>query len=163
MSPTDAAIRWPAEFDPARAPIHVRNERVMTRGAPAVWAWLVRATAWPTYYANSSNVRLEGGGDELSAGQVFRWKTFGVRLRSVVEECVPTERLAWNARGLGVWAYHAWLLLPHGDGCRVITEETQFGLLSRLGSALMPERMHRQHQAWLDALEEKSRSGAPGP
>jgi len=157
-----AGIRWPHQFEPARSPIFVRNELNIAAPPEAVWAWLVRATAWPSYYANSANVKLAGGGEELTLQQQFTWRTFGINLRSVVEELVPGERLAWTARGLGVWAYHAWLLEPTPGGCKVITEETQHGLLARLGSLVLPGRMHRGHQAWLVALAGKAESGPPG-
>jgi len=40
-------IRWPEEFRPDRAPIHVVNERESTASPSAVWAALVRAAKWP--------------------------------------------------------------------------------------------------------------------
>ena len=66
---------------------------------------------------------------ELRLGTMFTWRTFGVKLKSTVQEFVPNERLAWSARGLGVDAYHAWLLVPLLSGTHVITEETQYGTL----------------------------------
>ena len=158
--PSDA-IRWPAEFAPTRAPIHVRNQLAMSVPTSAVWAWLVRARDWPSWYSNSHDVSIEGGGLELTAGVTFRWRTFGVNLASRVEEFFPAERLAWNARGLGVWAYHAWLLRPTERGCTVITEETQYGFLARMGDLVLPSRMHGLHQVWLESLEKKAQHGTP--
>jgi hypothetical protein len=126
-----------------------------------VWSWLIRARAWPSWYSNSQAVRIESNADTLSLGATFRWRTFGVRLVSQVVEFVPAERIAWNARGLGVWAYHAWLILPEGAGCRVVTEETQYGLLARMSNLLMPTRMHRMHQVWLEALRQQALKGLP--
>jgi hypothetical protein len=126
-----------------------------------VWAWLVRAQAWPVWYRNSRTVAIEGGGQELAAGCRFTWRTFGVGLDSRVEEYEPPKRLAWTARGVGVWAYHAWLISPTADGCRVLTEETQHGWLARLGNVLMPRRMYRGHELWLSALAERAQSGPP--
>jgi hypothetical protein len=80
---------------------------------------------------------------------------------SRVEEFVPAERIAWTARGTGVEAYHAWLLTPVADGCRVLTEETQYGWLARAGRLLLPNRMHTQHQRWLDALAGQAMGGSP--
>ena len=56
---------------------------------------------------------------ELRLGTMFTWRTFGVKLKSTVQEFVPQERLAWTARGIGVDAYHAWLLLPRSSGTHV--------------------------------------------
>jgi hypothetical protein len=154
-------IRWPDEFSPVRSPIHVRNQLAMVAPARTVWAWLIRAREWPSWYSNSKTVRIEGGGADLTLGTTFRWRTFGVALVSRVEEFIPLERLAWNARGLGVCAYHAWLIVPNASGCTVVTEETQRGLVSRAGKLFMPGRMERFHQMWLEELEKKARQGPP--
>ncbi len=158
--PSDA-IRWPAEFAPTRAPLHVRNELAISSPPSTVWAWLVRARDWPSWYPNSHDVSIEGGAPDLTSGVTFRWRTFGVNLVSHVEEFVPAHRLAWNARGLGVWAYHAWLLRPTARGCTVTTEETQYGFLARLGDLLLPSRMRRLHQLWLEGLAKKAEQGPP--
>ena len=134
----------------------------MAASKDRVWAWLTRASLWPTWYVNSANIKfLEGTGPDLAKGTRFRWKTFGITLTSTVLEHVPEERIAWDAHAFGVDAYHAWVLQPSGQGCLVVTEETQHGSLARLGKALMPNRMHKFHQLWLEALEHKGRGGLP--
>lgn len=161
MPRASEGIRWPEEFSPARSPIHVRNELVMLAQPQAVWSWLVRARDWPSWYSNSKNVRIDGDAADLAQGSTFRWRTFGVSLVSRVEEFLPVERIAWNAQGLGVWAYHAWLILPTASGCTVVTEETQRGFVARTGRLLMPRRMERFHQVWLEGLEKQARQGPP--
>ena len=157
-----AEIKWPDRFDPRKAPVHVRNELLVDAPCESIWAWLVRAEQWPTWYANSANVRfLEGSPPDLALGTTFKWKTFGVTLTSTVHEFVPNERLAWDAKGPGVYAYHAWLLHRTDAGCRVVTEESQFGWLARLQNRFRPDRMHMQHQKWLEGLEAKARTGKP--
>jgi hypothetical protein len=74
---------------------------------------------------------------------------------------VPQQRLAWNARGFGVFAYHAWLLEDTPGGCRVLTEETQHGWACRLGALVFPRRMSQQHQTWLERLAQQAAGGAP--
>ncbi len=155
-------IRWPAHFEPERSPVFVHNELVMEVPPEAVWEWLIRAEFWPSWYSNSRNVVIEDGPrPDLGAGSRFQWWTFGIPLRSSVEEFVPRERLAWRAVGLGVDAYHAWLIEPRNGGCWVLTEETQHGTLARLGNFLMPGRMPKHHQLWLEALERRARQGPP--
>jgi Polyketide cyclase / dehydrase and lipid transport len=158
--PVDS-IRWPEEFAPTRAPIHVRNELAISAPATTVWAWLIRAPEWPSWYSNSQDVIIDNEAAELTPGVTFRWQTFGVKLVSHVEEFVAPERLAWNARGVGIWVYHAWLIRPSATGCSVLTEETQYGFLARMGNFLLPERMYRQHQVWLKALRDKAQQGLP--
>ena len=127
-----------------------------------VWAWLIRAQLWPTWYPNSSNIRfLNGKAPDLALGTQFRWKTFGVTVQSTVLEFVPFERLAWDAHGIGLDAYHTWLIRETAHGCYVIMEETQRGWLARLGKAVRPKRMEQQHQNWLEGLSKKAISGLP--
>jgi len=155
-------IRWPSHYHPSCTPIHVCNELAMAAPAERVWAWLIRAPLWPTWYANSKNVEmLEGPAPDLGEGSRFRWTTFGVRIESRVLECVPGQRLAWDAHGTGVDAYHAWILRETAQGCDVRTEETQHGWLVRLGALVLPNRMHKHHQIWLEELERKAREGMP--
>ena len=154
-------IRWPEGHDPKQTAVHVRNELDMPVFPEAIWPWLVRAPLWPTWYPNSQNVRLEGGGQELKLGTKFTWKTFGASLSSQVTELVPLERLAWTAKASGIDAYHAWLVERRPSGCHVLTEETQNGLLARLNKAFRPGIMQAQHQVWLERLLEKGKSGPP--
>src|SRR6478735_1176007 len=130
VNPTDraqadsASIRWPSRYAPGQAPVHVRNELEIDAAPDAVWAWLIRARRWPEWYENSSDVRIQSGASpDLDASSAFTWKTFGVRLESTVMEFVPGERIAWNALGVGVDAYHAWLVRPTPRGVYVLTEE----------------------------------------
>jgi hypothetical protein len=156
-----ATIQWPSEFAPSRAPVHVSNELHSTAHPAAVWAWLVRAADWPTWYSNSRAVCLPDDAKDLATGMSFRWQTFGVRVTSQVREFEPLQRIAWDARTAGLLAYHAWLIVPTVKGCTIITEETQYGLLGRLGNWLMPKRMYRGHQHWLEQLDRVARSGMP--
>jgi hypothetical protein len=145
-------IDWPQGFGPAEAPIHVLN-RIETETAPEiVWRRLIHAAGWPFIYANARDVRIAGGAADLFAGARFTWKTFGVALDSEVKEFEPETRIAWVAIGIGVTAYHAWLITPTETGCTILTEETQYGLVSRVGRLLFPSRMERWHQKWLEAL-----------
>ncbi|MCM3877314.1 MAG: SRPBCC domain-containing protein [Thermoanaerobaculia bacterium] len=154
-------IRWPERYDPARAPVHVSNEIDISALPEAVWAWLVRAPLWPSWYPNSEDVVVDGGASELALGVTFTWRTFGVAIRSTVLEFEPFERIAWNAFGLGVEAYHAWEVTPAPAGSHVLTEETQSGWAARLGSIVFPNRMSKLHQIWLERLAEKAKGGPP--
>ena len=137
------------------------NELTIPAPCEHVWSCLIRAPLWPTWYPNASNVRLlDNPQSELRLGTMFTWRTFGVPLRSTVQEFVPQERLAWTAHGIGVDAYHAWLLLPRSAGTHVITEETQYGVLARMQKIFLPGRMKRGHQLWLENLSAKAQSGA---
>jgi uncharacterized protein YndB with AHSA1/START domain len=156
-------IRYPERYQPDRAWVSVSNELDLPAPCDRVWRWLVRADLWPTWYPNSSGVRLADAANAagLKLGTRFRWKTFGVTLDSVVEEFVPGERIAWTAKSFGVDAYHAWLLTPTDRGCHVLTEETQYGWIAFLSNFFMPARMHKGHQMWLERLGEQASAGSP--
>jgi uncharacterized protein YndB with AHSA1/START domain len=155
-------IHWPERYQPDRCPVHVTNEIVVSAAPERVWAWLVRAPLWPTWYPNSKNLRLlNGDGRTLQLGTQFHWRTFGVAIRSTVIECRPCERITWNAFGLGVDACHAWLIEPVPGGTRILTEETQYGWAARLNTLFMPGRMHRLHQVWLENLGAQAAAGLP--
>jgi hypothetical protein len=104
---------------------------------------------------------ISGPPPDLAVGTRFGWKTFGVHLESTVQEFVPPERLAWDARGRGVDAYHAWLLVRTAEGCNVVTAEVQRGWLARLQNMFLPSRMFDQHQVWLERLRDQALSGIP--
>jgi hypothetical protein len=130
----------------------VRSAIVLGDSVPVVGDW----------YPNAARVRiLRGGGPELALGTEFRWRTFGVGIRSTVREFVPGRRIAWDGRSLGIDVYHAWLIEESADGCRVLTEETQHGAIARLGAWLMPKRMSDFHQIWLENLAANAAAGAP--
>jgi uncharacterized protein YndB with AHSA1/START domain len=156
-----AMISWPEKYRPDRVAVHVRNEMEMPVAPEVVWAWLVRADLWPSWYSNAKDVVIEGGGSELKLGTKFRWKTFGVALSSTVEEFVPPERLAWSAHAAGLDVYHAWLIERRPSGCYVLTEESQNGLLARVSNAVRPHNMGRYHQIWLEGLLARAQSGMP--
>ena len=95
-----------------------------------------------------------GGATTLEQDLNFSWKTMGLRINCNVREFEPESRLAWDAKGVGTWAYHAWLITPTATGCHVLTEETQHGWLCRLGQLMMPGSLHiKWHQVWLEKLE----------
>jgi uncharacterized protein YndB with AHSA1/START domain len=155
---SETPIRWPDRYHPARTPVHVRNERTISASAEAVWECLIRAPEWPDWYPNSRDVRLEHAPAlALALGTKFRWRTFGVALESQVLECEAPNRLAWNALGLGVDAYHAWFVEARGpSACHVVTEETQYGTLARLSAVLFPRRMWEGHELWLTRLDARA-------
>ena len=154
---SDPSIHWPPAFAPAVSAVFVSNRIDINASPEKVWYWLTNAPSWSSWYANASHLNIVSPqANSLQVGTVFTWTTFGVHLRSDVLEFLPHERLAWDAKGLGIHAYHAWLIIPTLNGCTVLTEETQHGWLCRLSKALMPGRMYKYHQIWLQGLKKKA-------
>jgi uncharacterized protein YndB with AHSA1/START domain len=150
------AIIWPERFKPENCPVHAVNSIDIAAPPEKVWEWLIVPESWPQWYANSSNVVIDG---PLEPGKRFQWRTFGVTIQTEVQEFVPYERLAWHATGFLLDVYHAWLIEPTPTGCHVVTEETQHGVMPRLQKLFMPRRMEEQHQIWLEGLAAKAVSG----
>lgn len=125
-------MKWPSGCEPDQSPVFARNEIAIAAPPDRVWRWLIRAARWPEWYPNSSKVTfLSGRPPDLAPGIRFRWKTFGAMITSRVLVFEPPYELGWDAQGL-LSAYHGWLIEPDGAGCRVITEETQNGIVPRL-------------------------------
>lgn len=155
-------IHWSPQYGPAATAVHVSNELEMKAPAERVWAWLVRAVLWPTWYENAKDVRLENPlQTDLQLGTRFHWKTFGLGIESVVEEFEPYMRIGWTGIGTGMDVYHGWVIEPRLGGCYVLTQENQNGLAARAQSVLAPERMHKHHQIWLESLNRQAQQGMP--
>jgi len=154
-------IHWPDRYAPERVAVRVRNEIAIDAAPERVWAGLIRAADWPAWYPNSSDVTIEDGARDLSAGARFTWRTFGVAVRSRVCEFEPYQRIGWDGAGTMLDVYHAWLIEPRGAGCWVLTEENQNGLAARAQALFMPSRMREGHDVWLAALKAKAEGSSP--
>ena len=159
---TRSDIRWPDSARPERATIHAFNESYTPATPEAVWSWLVRARDWPTWYDNCRALSFDAGeGPDLAPGRRFRWTTFGVRVATRIEEFEPPYRLAWRGTAFGSSGYHAWLLERHAGRTRIVTEETQRGVIPFLGQLYLRGAIVRQHQRWVDALGRLAAAGQP--
>jgi len=157
LSNANQLIRWPKGFDPKDADAFVHNDIWIKAPANVIWANLVNAPEWPTWYSNSSDVRILGDDTQkLQENSRFTWKTFGFAVDSHVYEFVPESRIAWFGDGTGIRAYHAWLIVEKGDGCEVITEETQNGPSAVKLNTEKPTGMYDGHELWLNALKARS-------
>jgi len=153
LAARDPNVRWPDGFAPETADLFAHNELEIHAPCAQVWAALIAAPRWPTWYANARDVQLDAGGDVLTAGTRFRWVTFGLAVTSEVHELVENSRLAWFGHADGLDAYHAWSLAPAGDGCRVVTEETSHGAAARALRDRQPRAIHDGHDGWLRDLQ----------
>jgi hypothetical protein len=92
----------------------------------------------------------------------FTWTTFNVRVDTTVVECVPSERLAWRGKTVGGTGYHGWVIERTAAGCRVVTEETQRGIVPSLARWYLRRGLLTQHQRWLEGLARAAVAGMPG-
>lgn len=154
---------WPADLRPEGAPAYTWNDLEIRADMARVWAHLIRARDWSQFYANCADLRFENAdGPDLALGTRFRWRTFGVRVRTTVEVFEPPRCLAWRGDEVYGRGFHAWVLQPTTEGCRVITEEVQRGLLPWVGRWYLRAGLLKWHQRWLTGLAARAEAGPPG-
>jgi uncharacterized protein YndB with AHSA1/START domain len=150
-----SAINWPTGHTPADAELFAHNELLIHASCETVWSHLIDAQTWPEWYPNSHNVKLLNSSDgKLHQDTRFSWDTFGVHIESRVHEFVPNSRIGWFGDGMGMQAYHTFLLLEAPEGCLVVTEEVVTGPGAVEFRKKDPGAMHRGHDLWLSSLQQ---------
>jgi hypothetical protein len=72
--------------------------------------------------------------------------------------------LVWSAKGpAGTSGSHAWYIEQRPGGCRVITEESQIGLLLFFLLERTRGRLLASHEEWLRSLTERAEANGSGP
>lgn len=158
-------IFWPEAYLPGNTDNYVSNEIIVAGlRADALWPYISNPHHWPAYYANASQVVVQGGADAgLKLGTRFAFVTFGFPVEAEVTECVSPQagkpaRIAWHGWVEGDQAqrldvHHAWLFedLP-GNRVRILTQETQIGQPARELATTRPNPMLNAHQDWIEGL-----------
>lgn len=171
------AIHWPAGYVPGFTENFASNEVIVAGlSAADIWPLLVEPAHWPTYYANSANVRFHHGkGPRLADGDLFYFETFGFPVEAQCNEYVAPGagqpgRVAWHG-----WAgeeggddrldvHHAWLVEDlDGGRVRILTQETQKGKPAVELHLAKPNPMINGHQDWLDGLVAAARRATATP
>lgn len=152
--PSTNLVVWPAEFDPEKAKWFVYNEIEIKAKPEVVWSILIDAKEWHTFYmgVESPVVYLDTAAT-LRNGLAFEMHTMGLQLVPVMKEFVPNERMAWEVRRRNLTAYHAWVIVPTGNGCRLITPEAQNGFLTFLQRVFQPNKLLNLHEHWLEVIK----------
>jgi hypothetical protein len=154
-------IHWPEGFSPKQPDAFVHNQIFINAPAKVIWSNLINAKDWPSWYSNSADVQITNPDkDRLGPKSQFEWKTFGFPVSSRVNEFVPDTRLGWFGDGTGIHAYHTWLIIEEGNGCEVVTEETQNGPAAVAFNLNQPGAMYDAHDWWLAALKARSERAA---
>ncbi len=147
-------INWPTGYLPEDATFVVHNEIHIAAPPAAIWEVLVNAEAWPEWYDGASALQMrKPDSGPLGPGAEFEWRTMGFRFVSVIHEFEPPYRLGWESRRRGLKGYHAWLIVPTTAGSKVVTAETQYGLLANLQKIFQPRKLHGLHDDWLSQLK----------
>jgi hypothetical protein len=154
-------VHWPAGFRPEQADVFAHNDIFISAPCHVVFANLIDAQRWPTWYSNSHAVQVLGSPDgKLYPGARFLWDTFGTHIESRVNEFIPDSRLGWFGDGTDVHAYHTFLLVKTEGGCHVITEEVVKGPGAVELRQQRPSALHNGHDLWLKTLKTLSETSS---
>jgi Polyketide cyclase / dehydrase and lipid transport len=128
-----------------------------------VWDLLTDVERWPSWYRACRWVRVESTGN--GAALTFQWKAHPVELRSTVVAAERPHSFAFTADGLGVHAERKFTLRPTPDGTStvVVSDETQVGLLPRLGRVFVAPRLRAANQAMFEDLARAAEHVAAQP
>jgi hypothetical protein len=156
--PTTNLVVWPEEFNPAKTKWYVYNEIEINAKPEVVWNILINAKTWHTFYkgVQSPVEFMDSSSATLKNGLEFKMHTMGLHLKPVMKEFVPNERMAWEVRRSNLTAYHAWIIVPTANGCRLITPESQNGFLTLLQKVFQPKKLLKLHDTWLIEIKKKS-------
>lgn len=157
---TTNLIHWPEEFNPTKSSWYVYNEIEINAKPEVVWNILIDAKKWHTFYkgAESPIEFLDSNAKTLQNGLAFKFHTMGLHLVPVMKEFIPNERMAWEVRGNNLKAYHAWIIVPTANGCRLITPEAQNGFLTLMQKIFVPNKLLKLHDTWLKLIKERAES-----
>ncbi len=149
-------INWPEEYQPDDASFFIHNAIDINASPETVWNILIQAETWPEWYEGASNVKLLNGHKVLAADSAFTWTTMGLDFVSTIKEFEPHARLSWESDKWSIQGYHGWLIIPTDEGCRLITDESQNGLLTYAQLLFQPNKLHRLHDIWLAEIKAKA-------
>ena len=156
--PNSEKIDWPTEYIPEEAGFFVHNEIDIKADPQIVWDLLIDAESWPDWYEGMTDVSVKTNHTgKLDSSTVLSFKTMGQFFETVtVKEYKPPYRLSWEATRKDIRGYHAWLIIPTREGCKVVTSETQHGPKAFLQKAFLPNKLRELHDVWLAEFKIKA-------
>ena len=104
-------VHWPPGLEPRNVDVFIHNEGWIDASPDIVWANLIDASQWPSWYSNSADLRIEGGQPQLGMGVSFNWKTFGFPIRSTVDAFDPGREIGWSVDNPVFMVHHGWVLV----------------------------------------------------
>lgn len=162
-APSTNLVVWPDEFNPEKAKWYVHNEIEINAKPEVVWNILIDAKKWHSFYkgVQSPVAFIDTTATTLRNGLAFKMHTMGLHLEPVMKEFVPNERMAWEVRRGNLTAYHAWVIVPTANGCRLITSEAQNGFLTFLQKVFQPKKLLNLHEHWLEVIKARAEKATP--
>jgi uncharacterized protein YndB with AHSA1/START domain len=150
-------INWPTEYEPTKSKFYVHNEIEINAKPEIVWAYLIDALKWQSWYKGAKNVTFTNQADTvLNANSIFNWETMGLKFQSTIKQFEPNRLLAWESKKKSIQGFHVWLIIPTEKGCKVITDESQNGWLTFFEKTFQGKKLKKLHDVWLTELKKKS-------
>lgn len=150
-------MNWPANYEPSKSKFYVHNEIEINAKPEIVWAYLIDALKWQSWYKGAQNVSfIEPTDTVLNSKSVFIWETMGLKFQSTIMEFEPNRLLTWESKKKSIQGYHGWLIVATEKGCKVITDESQKGWLTFFEKTFQGKKLKRLHDVWLAELKKKS-------
>ncbi|MEO1099414.1 MAG: SRPBCC domain-containing protein [Bacteroidota bacterium] len=155
--PYNQQINWPTAYQLDKTEFYIHNRIDINTSPEIVWNILIQAEKWPDWYTGMSQVSVVNAENGiLRSNSKMEFNTMERNFQGTIKEFKPYERLAWETVNEKLNAYHAWLIVPTEKGCRVITDESQYGKLARLQTTFVPNKLKKLHDIWLEKLKEKA-------
>jgi hypothetical protein len=163
-SPAPAPLPPDPDFDQAldRAALSLVLQVEVAAPPEATWEILVDVPRWPLWHRGIQVAILRAEAPE--PGVRLDWQAEGMRIRSVLFEVLPRQRLAWSLATLGGTGALRWTLEPlPGGGTRVTLEEWWNGITARILRGTLRRTLTRGRTAWLEALANRVEKAAKDP
>ena len=150
-------IIWPSAYKLSKSKFYVHNEIEINASPEIVWAFLIDALKWQSWYLGAKNVLFTNSTDTvLNSSSAFKWQTMGLTFTSSVKQFESNRLLAWESVKKSIQRYYIWLIVSIDKGCKVITEEAQNGWLTFFEKTFQRNKLKKLHDVWLAALKKKS-------
>lgn len=138
-----------------KAPAFAKHQLLINAPIENIWQILTDINNWKSWNPNVSKSALPG---KLVPNSIFRWKSGGITITSIIKEVEPNRRISWTGKVIGTQAIHIWTLEPQEQGVLVGTEESFDGWLVRLFKGSMQKMLDTALKSWLEHLKQKAES-----
>jgi uncharacterized protein YndB with AHSA1/START domain len=133
-----------------RAPVRGESRAAIGGDRETVWDILTDFDSWPEWMPGVKAMLFE---TRVVPGTSFRWRSRGVTTRSTILTVDRPAFISWDDRARGRTGLRTWRLEASGDGCVVHTDETWSGLLPRVLTGPMRNRLQRTLDESVAALK----------
>jgi hypothetical protein len=156
-NPATNLIQWPEAFNPTKSKFYVHNEIEINAKPEVVWNILTDVLKWESFYKGAKNVVLQDSTHKvLQPTSIINWETMGLKFTSPIKAFEPNKYLAWDSKKKNIQGYHAWVIVPTANGCRLVTAESQNGFLTFMQKVFQPKKLLKLHDTWLKVIKTRA-------